>query len=71
MSNGELLDGVRFTAEGATTSSLVMRYASGTVREIKTHHRWKHPASLRKGLTAVQQAVVAAAAQTGAAAVSR
>jgi len=39
-SDGELLQGVRFSAGGATTHSLVMRNASGTVREIKTRHRW-------------------------------
>ncbi len=56
VSDGELLRGVRFTSEGATTSSLVMRYKSGTVREIQTTHRWMQPATLRPGLTAVQMA---------------
>jgi len=56
VSDGELLQGVRFTSEGATTSSLVMRYRSGTIREINTTHRWKQPASLRPTLTAVQLA---------------
>lgn len=35
-----LLPGVRFTPGGAQTSSLVMRLASGTVREVKATHRW-------------------------------
>jgi fructose-1,6-bisphosphatase II len=56
VSDGELLQGVRFTPQGATTSSLVMRLKSGTIREIHTSHVWKQPASLRPGLSAVQLA---------------
>jgi fructose-1,6-bisphosphatase II len=40
VSDGELLKGVRFTPDGATSSSLVLRLASGTRREINSHHRW-------------------------------
>ena len=35
-----LLPGVRFIPGGAVTSSLVMRLASGTMREVKATHRW-------------------------------
>jgi fructose-1,6-bisphosphatase II len=37
--DGPLLDGVRFTADGAITHSLIIRGASGTVRYMTTHHR--------------------------------
>jgi fructose-1,6-bisphosphatase II len=39
VTDGELLDGVRYDARGATTQSLVMRSKSGTVRLISSHHR--------------------------------
>jgi fructose-1,6-bisphosphatase II len=39
ITDGELLDGVRFSAGGATTQSLVMRARSGTVRQITARHR--------------------------------
>jgi fructose-1,6-bisphosphatase II len=35
-----LLKGVEFVPGGATTSSIVMRLRSGTIREVKTHHKW-------------------------------
>jgi fructose-1,6-bisphosphatase II len=41
ITEGELLDGVKYTSRGATTHSLVMRSKSGTVREIISHHRLK------------------------------
>jgi fructose-1,6-bisphosphatase II len=42
ITNGELLAGVRYKAGGATTSSLVMRARSGTVRAITSEHQlWK------------------------------
>jgi fructose-1,6-bisphosphatase II len=42
VTNGELLAGVRYKAGGATTSSLVMRARSGTVRAITSEHQlWK------------------------------
>jgi fructose-1,6-bisphosphatase II len=34
-----LLPGVRYTAAGATTASLVMRGRSGTVRTVLAEHR--------------------------------
>ena len=40
ITDGELLDGVRYYGWGATTSSLVMRSKSGTVRRIQAQHRW-------------------------------
>ncbi len=39
VTDGELLQGVRFEAGGATTQSLVMRSRSGTVRLIEARHR--------------------------------
>jgi fructose-1,6-bisphosphatase II len=40
ITDGELLDGVKYTGEGARTHSLVMRARTGTVREIIATHRW-------------------------------
>jgi fructose-1,6-bisphosphatase II len=39
ITDGELLRGVHYTSSGATTSSLVMRSKSGTVRRIEAHHQ--------------------------------
>jgi len=39
ITDGPLLDGVRFDARGVTTQSLVMRSRSGTVRRIDAHHQ--------------------------------
>ena len=39
ITDGDLLEGVRYAAGIAHTESLVMRSKSGTVRLIKTHHR--------------------------------
>ncbi|WNI17494.1 class II fructose-bisphosphatase [Actinacidiphila sp. ITFR-21] len=39
VTDGELLRGVRYRAETATTSSLVMRSKSGTIRQIDSVHR--------------------------------
>ena len=38
MTNGELMEGVRYFSTGAVTQSLVMRSASGTVRWIDAKH---------------------------------
>ena len=35
-----LLEGVRYSADGATTESIVMRSKSGTIRVIQAEHRW-------------------------------
>lgn len=40
ITDGELLDGVKYYGKGAQTHSLVMRSKSGTVREVKASHRW-------------------------------
>jgi len=40
ITDGELVDGVKYYGNGARTQSLVMRSTSGTVREIATRHRW-------------------------------
>lgn len=39
VTSGDLLEGVQFHPQGASTQSLVMRSKSGTVREINTRHR--------------------------------
>jgi fructose-1,6-bisphosphatase II len=39
VTDGELLDGVRYRAGGATTHSLVMRSRSGTIRQIRSEHQ--------------------------------
>ncbi|MFC8140724.1 fructose-bisphosphatase class II [Streptomyces sp. A244] len=39
ITDGELLQGVRYRAENATTDSIVMRSRSGTVRRISSEHR--------------------------------
>ncbi|MEM9033528.1 MAG: class II fructose-bisphosphatase [Actinomycetota bacterium] len=39
ITDGDLLQGVRFTKRGATTQSLVMRTKSGTVRLVNASHR--------------------------------
>jgi fructose-1,6-bisphosphatase II len=39
ITDGPLLDGVRFDFQGVTTQSLVMRSRSGTVRRIDAHHQ--------------------------------
>jgi fructose-1,6-bisphosphatase II len=40
VTDGELLRGVRYRGDGASTSSLVMRGKSGTIRRIDATHRW-------------------------------
>jgi fructose-1,6-bisphosphatase II len=40
ITDGELLDGVKYYGDGARTHSLVMRSKSGTVREVIARHRW-------------------------------
>lgn len=41
ITDGELVEGVKYFGTGATTHSLVMRAKSGTVREIRAEHRWE------------------------------
>ena len=41
ITDGELVEGVKFFGTGARTHSLVMRSQSGTVREITASHRWE------------------------------
>ena len=38
ITDGELVNGVRYNSRGAHTSSLVMRSLSGTVRRIESEH---------------------------------
>ena len=40
ISDGELLQGVRYWGDGASTQSLVMRSKSGTIRIIGATHKW-------------------------------
>ena len=40
ITDGELLDGVKYYSHGARTNSLVVRGQSGTVRQITSMHRW-------------------------------
>ncbi len=40
ITDGELVDGVKYFGAGARTHSLVMRGITGTVREITATHRW-------------------------------
>ncbi len=46
ITNGELLRGVKYFGNGATTDSLVVRGLTGTVREITATHRWEKLKSL-------------------------
>jgi fructose-1,6-bisphosphatase II len=41
VSDGELLKGVRYWGEGASTQSIVMRSKSGTIRTIDATHKWQ------------------------------
>jgi fructose-1,6-bisphosphatase II len=45
ITSGELLDGVQYFGWGAYTSSLMMRTRSGTIRRIKSKHRWHKDSS--------------------------
>jgi fructose-1,6-bisphosphatase II len=40
VTDGDLLRGVRYRGDGATTDSLVMRAKSGTIRRIQATHTW-------------------------------
>jgi fructose-1,6-bisphosphatase II len=40
ITDGEFLDGVKYTGTGARTDSLVVRGLTGTVRQIVATHRW-------------------------------
>jgi len=40
ITDGDFLQGVRYWGEGASTESLVMRAKSGTIRTVKSTHRW-------------------------------
>lgn len=39
ITDGELMEGVRYTPQGPTTHSIVMRSKSGTIREVRSEHR--------------------------------
>ena len=50
VTDGTMLKGVRYTAAGAETSSIVMRSRSGTIRYLSTrHHFEEHPIYDRGG----------------------
>ena len=40
ITDGDFLQGVRYWGDGASTESLVMRSKSGTIRTVKSTHRW-------------------------------
>jgi fructose-1,6-bisphosphatase II len=39
ITDGEIMEGVRYTAQGPTTHSIVMRSKSGTIRDVRSEHR--------------------------------
>jgi len=39
ITDGELVRGVRYRGDGASTSSLVMRSKSGTIRRVESEHQ--------------------------------
>jgi len=39
ITDGEILEGVRYTSTGPTTHSIVMRSKSGTIRDVRSEHR--------------------------------
>lgn len=41
ITDGELVDGVKYSGVGAVSHSLVMRARTGTIREIRATHRWE------------------------------
>jgi fructose-1,6-bisphosphatase II len=47
ITDGALLRGIRYSVEGASTESIVMRSRSGTIRTISAQHRWEAPATGR------------------------
>ena len=49
ITDGELLQGVRYSRGRATTNSIVMRSKSGTVRVIESHHVLDRTAGLPQG----------------------
>jgi fructose-1,6-bisphosphatase II len=49
VTDGALLDGVRYTPEGAVTESIVMRSRSGTVRRIEAYHAFEKLRTLSAG----------------------
>lgn len=51
LTDGELLEGVKFTSRGAWTHSLVLRSSSGTVRKIETLHRPSKLDNLSRSMT--------------------
>ena len=46
ITDGDLMRGVRYTTEGASTVSIVTRSRTGTVRTIETSHRWSKLAKI-------------------------
>jgi fructose-1,6-bisphosphatase II len=48
ITDGTLLQGVRYIRGGATSESLVMRYRSGTIRRIRSQHRWEKLGKISK-----------------------
>lgn len=42
VTDGPMMRGVKYSRRGATTESIVMRSRSGTIRRIRTSHRFPH-----------------------------
>ena len=40
VTEGDILRGVRYRGDGASTETLVMRSKSGTIRTIRATHKW-------------------------------
>lgn len=53
ITDGELLEGVKFVHGGASTHSMVMRSASGTVRWIRSQHRLSKLSNLQNASTSL------------------
>ena len=48
ITDGELMQGVRYKAGGASTHSLVMRSRSGTIRSIHSEHKLSQAPRVRR-----------------------
>jgi fructose-1,6-bisphosphatase II len=57
ITDGELLEGVKFVHGGANTHSMVMRSASGTIRWIESFHRLSKLDNLRRAMSQAELAL--------------
>jgi fructose-1,6-bisphosphatase II len=49
VTDGEMLKGVHFFGNGATSNSVVMRSRTGTIRRIEVEHHWEREPYPRNG----------------------